>query len=308
MSDGTDDLLHACLLLRNSDSFKDSTRALAIEELLQMATLCAQLATRYAAEPHSADQAAIRTDCSSVYSRYTRLTAAMQKTASFDASQDVLVPPWQAPTQDNAGPGQIDLSSEAVQDLIEHLVPLLHEPVHTSIIRSVIDSVMEPLNTALCPRIFATVKARLLDDLREPLVESAVPLLQENLLQFILGDHFAQFRDKFTTPAVISSGELSRTPSENVSPRLIPPTLNSSPPPSQLRASSVLDDDNLELSAPGPSKRPRIPDPQILPPGHPPLDPFLAMPTMWQKKPSAANAHKGVRPRKSKTHAYDDAA
>ncbi|KAL7281949.1 hypothetical protein ACG7TL_003416 [Trametes sanguinea] len=301
MSCDPDALLHACILAKNPVSFKDSDDAPLIHELLHMATMCAYLATRYSAGESAADEGSLRADYKAIYNGYTRLAAALNKSARLSASPDVL--PWQAPSHVMYGPG---LSSEALEDLIQHLVPHLHDPVHTSIIGSVIDSVAEPLNNALCPRIFASVKSRLLQELREPLVECALPLLQENLLEYILGDDFKQFHGNSAllqaNPRELSAAE----PVGSLVSKSRAASVDASPSAAQICTASDFAESPPDVASPGPSKRPRLTDPQMLPQGHPPLDPFLAMQTKWQTKTATPGSLKIPRVRKTKSHAHDD--
>ncbi|KAJ3015461.1 hypothetical protein NUW54_g1038 [Trametes sanguinea] len=143
------------------------------------------------------------------------------------------------------------------EDLIQHLVPHLHDPVHTSIIGSVIDSVAEPLNNALCPRIFASVKSRLLQELCEPLVERALPLLQENLLEYILGDDFKQFHGNSAllqaNPRELSAAE----PVGSLVSKSRTASVDASPSAAQICTASDYAESPPDVASPGPSKRPR---------------------------------------------------
>ncbi|KAL7282941.1 hypothetical protein ACG7TL_002359 [Trametes sanguinea] len=115
-------------------------------------------------------------------------------------------------------------------------------------------AVIKPLTKELYPRLLQQLKSQILCDLKAPMLEQLAPLLQEALLQYILGDDFEDFQQSAMRTAAASISVPKQEP--------LPPS----------------------LSVPVPSlKWPRFEDIQVVEGvcAHP--DPLQALPSIWSK-------------------------
>ncbi|CDO72544.1 hypothetical protein BN946_scf184983.g27 [Trametes cinnabarina] len=265
-----DALLHALNLAKNPRSFHSSEQDRAVSGLLDLSIICAKLATQYASNSSPPIDVIINNDHRKISEAYSKVLAALHDYADPYSATSV-TPTWQEPASSaESGRPQVTLSSEAMTDLISSLVPQLHSPVHDSVVSAASKSLIGPLSKTFYPRVVAQIRAQLLEELKTPLLDYLTPVLERRVVDYVLGD---DLKDDCRSTTDKRRG---RPTSAHASTSSVPVSMN-------------FDAATPSISGP-PTKRARriapqdLSDPQILPEGHPPVDPFLAMPSMFSVK------------------------
>ncbi|KAI9061277.1 hypothetical protein FKP32DRAFT_1604965 [Trametes sanguinea] len=274
-------LLDAHALSQKLGPLQCSEQDNVVRKLLDLSIICAQLATRYAIAAAPPDASTTSDDYDTLLEGYTLASAAICDYGDDKGSAEV-GPSGSREDVSDANSETTSLPKESVDNLVSQLAPDLHRLLEPSLTAAVIGPLTASIQKELYPRLFLQLKNQLLNDLKAPMIDQLAPLLQEALLQFILGDDFEDFHD---SAARLAATSLS-VPTQDPLPR------SPSPP------------------APSP-KRPRFTNIQIVEGGCAHPDPLQALPSIWPEgmlakkpgKPNQANPRKvhGSQSRTSKS-------
>ncbi|KAJ2990286.1 hypothetical protein NUW54_g8516 [Trametes sanguinea] len=182
-----DALLYACVLAKNLVPLESSEQDTAVTRLLNLSVVCAGLASKYANMSGSPSGDTLLEDHKVLSENYSKAIGAIQHFAGPQNMESVL--PWEEPgSSAELGREPLSLGVPAMEDLIAHLVPQLQAPLHSSIASSVTNTISESVHKSLYPRILRQLRGHLAEELKAPLLDRLTPLLQDSLLEFILGD------------------------------------------------------------------------------------------------------------------------
>ncbi|KAL1938192.1 hypothetical protein VTO73DRAFT_11836 [Trametes versicolor] len=206
MSSPHDALLQACLLAPKLKLMEKTRQGALAARLLDLAVLCSRLACDHAdASALTAVQQIqqIQTNARDVFAVYTRVTGAFHSVISPNTAREL--PPWDAPAN-SADPSlpPVHLSSAAMQDLVNTLVPLLHIPVEKSLLSTIIQSLHEPLADALRATMMDQMEEDLLERLTGPLFDQLLPRIRDKI-----SNRLGQEATASATPGAVVTPDLS---------------------------------------------------------------------------------------------------